>query len=630
MGNTLDECQNETDVLKIEQLRLGILFILLQDNSTFKNIIWATNNYEGKKETDEIKIDDILNNVPMSTTKIGTNIKIRANKDDSNCKERTKSRAEVFTPSWVCRDMNKHLDEEWKKNNPDAKWTDYVKLKVIEITCGEAPFLTSRYDAATGEPLTNVEERYGLLDKKLNLISKNVSNKQKWEEWALTALRCTYGYEYQGDNLLIARINLFETVAEFYYSKFKKTLPYEFQKNVARTIIENVVQMDGLTQTIPFSDEPVEVYQKFSHGSYYVKFKDIIEGSSPYMDKNKKAFTFCVGNAPYQVSDGGAQASATPVYQHFSEQAKKIASINCLIQPSRWMTGGKGLDKYRKTMLSDKSIKLLKDYANSKDVFENVDIKGGVCIYLRDDNYSGPCKCIRINADGESSSSRYLQESEEDDVFIREPILVNIKNKVCNKEFVSFEGIVSARKPYGLLAETMQNATKYGLPEFCSEKQPDGYTIWGLINKHRGCKYLPKDYPFPKVHENINKYKVFVAEAYGCGEIGEEMSTPILSTPNVVCTETFLQIGGYDTQNEAENLLKYIKTKFLRVMVGIRKQTQHTTQKVYRYVPLQDFTENSDIDWSKPIAEIDQQLYKKYNLSDEEINFIETHVKEME
>ena len=125
-------------------------------------------------------------------------------------------------------------------------------------------------------------------------------------------------------------------------------------------------------------------------------------------------------------------------------------------------------------------------------------------------------------------------------------------------------------------------------------------------------------------------YKVFIARAYGCGAIGEVPSTPVLSTPGELCTETFLQIGPFAMQLEAENLIKYIKTKFFRMLVGILKQTQDATSKVYRFVPMQDFTENSDINWTASIAEIDAQLYRKYNLTEPEIKFIETTIKPME
>ena len=345
-------------------------------------------------------------------------------------------------------------------------------------------------------------------------------------------------------------------------------------------------------------------------------------------------FDYCIGNPPYQISDGGAQASAMPVYHHFSESAKKIATVVCFVQPSRWMTGGKGLDNYRNNMIHDNHIRLLHDFADSKDVFAHVDIKGGVCIYLRDKNYEGKCKCVRHNTDGVVTSMRFLCDGD-DDVFIREPMLVSIKNKIIATDWTSLSRIVSARKPYALAADTMRDATKYGLPEFSNTPQPGGYKILGLGLGNKRCwKYLPKNYPIPRKNSGLMKYKVFIAEAYGCGEIGEipsspVLSSPVLSSPAELCTETFLQIGPFDTKKEAEHLISYIKTKFFRALVGIKKQTQHTTQKVYKYVPIQDFTDKSDIDWSQSIADIDKQLYKKYGLSEEEINFIETHVKEM-
>lgn len=307
-----------------------------------------------------------------------------------------------------------------------------------------------------------------------------------------------------------------------------------------------------------------------------------------------------------------------------------IAHVDCFVQPSRWMTGGKGLDDYRDRMIHDNHIKILHDYGDCKEIFPNTDIKGGVCIYLRDDNYSGDCICVRHSSDGVFSAIRPLCDGD-DDIYIREPMLVCIKNKVTNKKEPNLSRIVSARKPYALAAETMRNAKKFGLPEFADNPIKDGYRILGLGEKGRRCwKYLPKDYPIPRVDEGLNKYKVFIAEAYGSGEIGEIPSAPVLAVPGELCTETFLQIGPFDTEEEARGMISYIKTKFLRALVGIKKQTQHTTQKVYKYVPLQDFTSNSDIDWSKSIHEIDLQLYKKYGLDDKEIEFIESHVKEME
>ncbi len=342
-------------------------------------------------------------------------------------------------------------------------------------------------------------------------------------------------------------------------------------------------------------------------------------------------FNAIVGNPPYQISDGGAQASATPVYNYFVETSKRLNShYISLIMPSRWMTGGKGLDNFRKSMINDKHIIKLLDYTSSKDIFSSVDIKGGVCIFLRDSLKEDMCEISTISIEGLNTSRRYLS-TEEDDIYIRDNMLLQIKSKVYELNTISFSTIVSARKPYGLEAETMVNASKYGLPEFSSMPILGGYKILGLgESQKRTWKFLPKNYPIPKKNDGLNKFKVFIAEAYGCGAIGEVVSTPVLSTPGELCTETFLQIGPFENMIEAENCINYIKTKFFRLMVGIRKQTQHTTQKVYHYVPIQDFTDNSDIDWSKSIKEIDMQLYKKYNLTEEEIDFIETKVKPME
>ncbi len=385
-----------------------------------------------------------------------------------------------------------------------------------------------------------------------------------------------------------------------------------------RNIKVNVMTIDNMIEDL--RKKPDDVISKILNKTEW----NIQEGG-------KMKFDAIVGNPPYQMSDGGAQASATPVYNLFVDVSKKLnANYISMIMPSRWMTGGKGLDKFRDDMIHDKHFLVLHDYLNPKDCFNNVDIKGGVCYFLRDKNTESRCKIYSHTTEGLYESTRYLAE-ENDDIFIRDNRLLQIKNSVFAIQTEMFDSIVSARKPYGLEAETMLKASKYGLPDFSSEPYKNGYRILGLGEKQkRMWKYIPKDYPIPKRNIALNKYKVFIAEAYGCGAIGEVASTPVLSTPGELCTETFLQIGPFETEIEANNCCKYIYTKFFRAMVGIQKQTQHTTQKAYRFVPLQDFTDKSDIDWSKPVDEIDKQLYKKYNLTQEEIDFIEKTVKPME
>ena len=192
------------------------------------------------------------------------------------------------------------------------------------------------------------------------------------------------------------------------------------------------------------------------------------------------------------------------------------------------------------------------------------------------------------------------------------------------------QSIISVRKPYGLSTDVFRNPNKYNLPKLQNSKlKSDDIEIIGLDNKKRVSKFAPSNYPI-EIHRNtINKWKVFFPYAYGSGTFGESAGTPLLGEPMQICTETFLRLGSFETKSEAESVLKYYKTKFFRVMVGILKTTQHSTT-TFRFVPLQDFTQNSDIDWSKTISEIDQQLYKKYNLTEEEIAFIEEEVQPMD
>lgn len=344
----------------------------------------------------------------------------------------------------------------------------------------------------------------------------------------------------------------------------------------------------------------------------------------------KMKFDIIIGNPPYQLSDGGAQASARPIYQLFIQNAIALnPKYLSMIIPSRWMIGGKGLDSFRLEMINDKHFVCLHDYLNPKECFPNNDIKGGVCYFVWAKEHNGKTTIYTHSSNEISKSTRYLRDGNMD-IFIRFEKLISIKNKVLSHKPNTIDSIVSARKPYGLEAETMLYAKKYNLPDFSKKAIKGGYSILGLGEKQkRTWMYIGKNYPLPKVSPCLNKYKVFIAEAYGCGALGEMPSAPVVGTPGQLCTETFLEIGPFESSKEAENLIKYIKTKFFRCLVGIQKQTQHATQKVYRFVPLQNFSSNSDIDWSLKIELIDAQLFKKYELTPDEIEFINNNISEM-
>ena len=383
-----------------------------------------------------------------------------------------------------------------------------------------------------------------------------------------------------------------------------------------RNVKINAHAFDDLIMQL--KDKPEQFKEKILRGNFWNK------------EIQTMKFDAIVGNPPYQISDGGAQASATPVYNLFVDMSKKISDqYVSLIMPSRWMTGGKGLDYFRYKMIHDRNILVLHDYTISKLVFPSVDIKGGVCYFLRDNKKQDKCHIYKHDNSVVSESIRYLVE-DGDEIFIRNHELIEIKEKVMKLNESSFENIVSPRKPYGLSGDVFKNCSKYNLPPMSLEPIADGIAIYGLDEKLKRVKrYVNSNYPLPK-QDYVDGYKLFMSRNQGSGNFGEEFSMPILAMPKECCTETFVVIGLFDSNQECLNCWSYVKTKFFRAMVGIRKQDQGASKAIYHYVPLQDFTEKSDIDWSKTISEIDKQLYKKYNLTQEEIDFIESKVKPME
>lgn len=256
-----------------------VMKILLQDKTTKKNIIFATKAYEsiGYTETSEI-LPEVVANMGLQP---------RVEKELIHQQARTRAKAEVFTPSWVCNKMNNHCDEEWfgypdvfnkedgeswiTTSDPidfrDLSWKEYVDSRRIEITCGEAPYLVSRYDTTTGN-IIPIENRIGILDRKLRVVNENAVDDKEWIKWAERAFQSVYGYEFQGDNLLIARINLLNTYSDYYIRRFN-TKPSDRELRVIANIIAwNIWQMDGLTGTIPFSkaEEEYTNYTIFDFG----------------------------------------------------------------------------------------------------------------------------------------------------------------------------------------------------------------------------------------------------------------------------------------------------------------------------------------------------------------------------
>lgn len=325
-------------------------------------------------------------------------------------------------------------------------------------------------------------------------------------------------------------------------------------------------------------------------------------------------FDAVVGNPPYQEMDGGAQASAKPVYNYYTEQAEAVCSeYVSLIMPARWYSGGKGLDSFRKKMLSDNRIRQIHDFVNANDCFTNVEIKGGVCYFLWDTAYDGECLVANHNGANISSVLKRPLLEEGHNTFIRDNQSVKILHKVRSFGEEAFSSVVKPAMTFGF-------RTFY--KTFDSDVPAEGM-VKLYANHSRGYIDVSR---VKRGMEYIGKWKVFIPEATGIGDTRSDVLKPILGEPESVSTETYVMNGPYETEQQARNVIAYVNTKFFHFMLGLRKLTQHTTQSVYQLVPMQDFSANSNIDWSAKTADIDAQLYKKYGLSEKEIAYIEDNV----
>lgn len=322
--------------------------------------------------------------------------------------------------------------------------------------------------------------------------------------------------------------------------------------------------------------------------------------------KQEMKFNAVVGNPPYQIMDGGGTgSSATPIYNKFVDLAKLLNPNNVsMIIPAKWYTGGKGLDEFRANMLNDKQLIKLFDYEDSRDCFPTVDIAGGVCYFLWNKGSDNKCVVTSILGSFRNESTRYLNEH---DTFIRNQKVLDIINKVKSQTFTGFQR--------GFPAKPGRNISLFG---------SDGIT------------YMEeKDVPQNK--EIVDKWKVIMSKASAehAGQTDANGRKRIVSRlevlpPYTICTESYLLLDIFDNEEEAQNLKKYIRTCFTRFLLASILITQNIVRDKFKFVPIQNYKNDSDIDWSQSIPDIDRQLYTKYNLSDDEIAFIEKMIKPMD
>lgn len=347
-------------------------------------------------------------------------------------------------------------------------------------------------------------------------------------------------------------------------------------------------------------------------------------------------FDFIIGNPPYQEEAPGESTSDKPVYHLFMDAAQSAGECVELITPARFLfNAGATPKEWNKKTLSSPHFKVLEYESNADRLFPNTAITGGITISMYD------------------RRKTFVPVGQ----FIPYKELTSICTKVVHSNgFIGLSEIVSGRTPYlftDLLHKKYPKAEKLlskghmydissnafaSLPDvFLTEKPNDTsgfYHVLGRLSNERAYCWIKKEFARGRLDAYIGKWKVFLPKANGAsGMLGEEaarlISRPVIGEPMDIATDTFLCVGTYEKQNEAEALLKYLLSKFARVLLGTLKVTQINSKETWANVPVQNFDYSSDIDWSQSIAQIDQQLYRKYGLTDEEIDFIETHVKEM-
>ena len=333
-------------------------------------------------------------------------------------------------------------------------------------------------------------------------------------------------------------------------------------------------------------------------------------------DNDNMKFNAIVGNPPYQVMDGGAGASAKPVYNLFVDIAKKLrAEYISMIMPARWYAGGKGLDDFRDNMLNDKHIVSLYDYSNSKDVFPNVEIAGGICYFLYNSLYNGTCTVVNCQ---NTERSEFVRNLNSYSIFVRNNKAVGIIDKLDSSKRLDEK--VFSRNTFSL-SSTVRGHKSENINDY-KLLSSNGFSFIDAKSITSGSQF-------------IDKYKVVITYAMSGGNkpnangMYQVLSSLMVLNPKEVCTETFLIIDVFEDAKDANCLKTYLSTKFVRFLLLQSLSSIHITKSSFRFVPVQNFTENSDIDWNKTVSEIDQQLYAKYHLTDEEIAFIEKMIKPM-
>ena len=325
-------------------------------------------------------------------------------------------------------------------------------------------------------------------------------------------------------------------------------------------------------------------------------------------------FDVVVGNPPYQADADSEGKNVIPIYDSFVQEAIKLnPKYMVMIIPARWTAGGRGLDEFRTSMLSDRRIRRMVDYPNAGELFPGVEIKAGVLYFLWDRDNPGSCTTT-THRDG-SVIGPVERQLDEFDIFVRDARALPILHKVLKRGEASLGELVSTRDPFGPTLSSNFTGFRKG-----DKKQEGDLKLYMVVGGHRVQKWVSPD-TVSRNHALIRKWKVLIPKAYGASESipHQVIGQPELGEQNSVCSPTYLVLGPFDRKSEAESAQSYVKTRFLRFLVSLSKISQNSTQRNYLWVPQQEW----DRTWT------DAELYKKYGITKEEQAYIETMVKEM-
>jgi Eco57I restriction-modification methylase len=509
------------------------------------------------------------------------------------------SNDEVFTPPEFANRMLDTLAETWAANNGGADlWAD-SSVRFVDPFTKSGVFLrviASRLTNGLAAEIPDLQKRVD------HILTKQVFGIGISYLTSLLARRSVYCSKHANGPHSIAK-------------GFSSDAGNIWFERTEHTWLEGRCKFCGASQKALDRGEGLETH------AYAFIHTDDIKTRVAELYGGDMQFDVIIGNPPYQLSDDGFGTSALPIYQLFVEQAKSLEPrYLSMVIPARWFAGGKGLDEFRESMLTDDRLRSIDDYLSASDVFPGVGLKGGVCYFLWDRDNPGTCRVTTHFKDEQpSTTSRQLLE-EGVDVFIRFNEGLAILKKVVGVESGGakslslpekkrFDRLVSSRKPFGL--ETTFKGKMY---------KGDGDI---LVYQNGGTSYIPRSSVSTGAHL-VDKWKVYTG--YAAPGTGNKdtyphriISTPFLGEPNTISSETYLCIGPFDSRKQAESVLSYLSCRLTRLLILLHKPSQHTTRKVYSFVPTQKWTRR----WT------DEDLYTKYGLSASEIAFVEKLVRPM-